>query len=413
LLKTNISKVYFAIILLALVSSSIFEMHYVLYLITVLLCYSKISKKTFHIFLFFLSILLIAIFSSFFSDFLLYDWVKDFTYFSKPILALLAGYFVSKNINDFYSVLKIIVFVALFLAITHILEILIYIDFRKASVSDIRNIGGISNEIEVFAIVILILSNKYKNIKIFNNKLLKKIALIILSLSFIFYLSRTMIVTLTIFTLGSYGYLKFTRKALKYGFIVLISFGLFYTYLFSRNFERGKPGIDSFLYKMKIAPAEIFISNNNLNTKNHAYLWDHWRAYEAKIAITQINSNSNWFIGKGLGSLVDLKFVAPLGDGMRYIPTLHNGYVTILYKSGLVGLLFYLCILLSLYLFCYIKHVSIKSTIANNLISGLAIHFLFTTLIVTGMFNIMEPYTFILGMLLFYSKMDKEKRIEE
>ena len=387
MLKTNINKVYFAIILLALVSSSIFEMHYVLYLITVLFYYSKISKKTFHIVLFFLSILLISIFSSFFSDFLLYDWIKDFTYLSKPILALLAGYFISKNINNFYSVLKIIVFVALFFAITHILEILIYIDFNKASVSDIRNIGGISNEIEVFAIVILILSNKYKNIEIFNNKLLKKVALIILSLSFLFYLSRTMIVTLMIFTLGSFGYLKLTRKALKYGFIVLISFGLFYTYLFSRNFERGKPGIESFLYKMKIAPAEIFISNNNLNTKDHAYLWDHWRAYEAKMAITQLNSNSNlnWFIGKGLGSLVDLKFVAPLGEGMRYIPTLHNGYVTILYKSGLIGLLFYLCILLSLYLFCYIKHVSIKSTIANNIISGLAIHFLFTTLIVTGM----------------------------
>ena len=37
-----------------------------------------------------------------------------------------------------------------------------------------------------------------------------------------------------------------------------------------------------------------------------------------------------------------------------------------------------------------------------NLLSGLSVHFLMTTLIVTGLYNITEPYVFIMGVFLFF-----------
>jgi hypothetical protein len=412
-LKISFDKIYFALILFAIISFSTFEIHYFLYLISIVFFYSRVSKEILNIILFFITIILIACISSLFNDFVLFNWVKDLAYFSRPILAILAGFFISKKIGNFKSVLKIIVFVSFFFAIIHIFKIMFFIDFNTANVSKIRSIGGISNEIEVFALVILIASEKYKNIKIINNQFYKKIVLIIFSISFLLYLSRTMMITLLIFLLASFGYLKITRKSIKYGVLVLFSFGLFYGYLFSREFERSKPGIESFLYKMKIAPAEIFTPVKSIGNKSDAYLWDHWRAYEATMAIQQIKTNLGFIVGNGFGSLVDLKFKAPIGEqNMRYIPILHNGYVSILFKSGILGLLFYFTLLLSLYLFCFNKTKDLDKKIVVNLISGMSVHFLFTSLIVTGMYNIMESYVFILGMLLSFSS-SKQKKVFE
>ena len=132
------------------------------------------------------------------------------------------------------------------------------------------------------------------------------------------------------------------------------------------------------------------------------------------MAISQVNTSYSVAVGKGLGSLVDLKFYAPLGDkNMRYIPHLHNGYVTIYYKSGIIGIILYLLFILYLYLFSYFKTKNNQKKIILNLIGGLAIHYLFTTLIVTGIYNISETYSLILGMLLYYRNSSEENAVEK
>ena len=411
-LKTNIHEICLFLSLFLVIFISVFEIHYLSYLFLIFFYYSKVSKKVLSIIVFLAVIMIIAIISSLFNRFLLFDWVKDFTYFSRPILAVLAGYLISKKINNFVVVFRIIILVSLIFAVFHIFKIFFYIDFNSASVSEIRRIGGISNEIEVFSIVILLTSNRVQNLELIKNKFHKKIILIIFLISFLLYLSRTMIVTFTIFYLASYGYLKITKKSVKYLVLVVSIFILFYAYLFSRDFERDKPGIESFLYKMKIAPSEIFSASKNLDTKNHANLWDHWRAYEAIMALNQMDSKLNIFIGKGFGSLVDLKFSAPLGESnLRFIPMIHNGYVNLFFKAGFLGLIFYILMLFDLYLFCYRNDENKTKKLFFNLTAALSIHFLFTTLIVTGIYNNMEPYFFILGFLLYFSLNNKSKLI--
>ena len=99
--KLNIHNTYFTLILLLLISISVFELHYILFLITCIVYYDKVSKKIMDIISYLLLIVIIAIISSFFNKFEIYDWVKDFAYFSKPILAILAGYLLAKSINNF------------------------------------------------------------------------------------------------------------------------------------------------------------------------------------------------------------------------------------------------------------------------------------------------------------------------
>lgn len=401
----NKYKVIFGVVLLLIFQLSIFELHFAVFFLISVFCFSNVSKNLFNLVSYTLVLLLIAAFSSIFQKPILFDFIKDFAYFTKPIIALTAGYLLAKKINDFSSFLRIFIYVVAILSIFHISTILIGVDFSSASVSEIRKVGGISNLSEVLVLTILIGSYKFSFLDAIKNKLLKKVILSIVLVSFLLYFSRTMFVGLIIFLLSIYGYIKITSKGLKYGLLVSAGFVLFYVYLFNANLQREKPGLESFLYKMKMAPSEIFTPIRTIDPNNHAYLWDHWRAYEATLAIDQINTPATFLIGKGLGSLVDLKFKVYLGDTeMRYIPMIHNGYVNIFYKTGIIGLLIYLLFLLNIYLFAYAKFSTERTATINNFIAGFGVYFLFSSLIVTGIYNIEDFYMFFLGALLFFRK---------
>lgn len=401
----NIQNTYLGILFIILISIKNIELHYVLYVVTCFLYLNNPSRRVINLMSYLVIIFFLATISSFFTQVTLYDWIKDFSYFTKPIIGVLAGFLLAKKVKDLQTIIKIIVSIAFLSAIYHILIVLIKIDFSVANVSNIRTVGGISNDIETIAIVFLIVSfKKNTNITIIRNTLFKKAILVVLAVSFILYFSRTMIVSITIFLLAAFGYLKITNKGLKYLSLVLLFFGLFYVYLFSVNIERGKSGFESFLYKMKNAPAEIFSPAKQIDTKNHEKLWDRWRAYEASMALNQIESAKEVIIGKGLGALVDLKFPAPLGnENIRYIPILHNGYVNIFFKSGLLGLVLYFLLLLLMYLYSRVQTNNLETKLVTNLIGGLAVYYFFTTLIITGIYNKADIYVFVLGILLYFS----------
>jgi hypothetical protein len=393
----------FGFITLVLINFSVFEIHYGIFLLLIVSCFSKVSSNLLNILSYLLIILFIAVISSLIQKPTFYNFIKDFAYFTRPILAIVAGYLLAKKIRNFSSFLRVFIYTITLISMYHVFSILMNVDFSTASVSKIRTIGGISNLAEVVVLTIIISSYKFNFLDVIENKLVKKIVFSIVLVSFFLYFSRTMFVALIILLLAVYGYVKITSKGLKYGLLVFSSFLLFYIYLFNANIQREKPGLESFLYKMKIAPSEIFTPVRNIDPNNHAYLWDHWRAYEATLAIDQINTPVTFFIGKGAGSMVDLKFKVYLGDSeMRYIPAIHNGYVNIFFKTGIIGIVIYLLFLLNIYLFAYSKHSSQKTRTINNLIAGFGIYFIFSSLIIGGIYNIEDFYMFIVGALLFF-----------
>ena len=108
---------------------------------------------------------------------------------------------------------------------------------------------------------------------------------------------------------------------------------------------------------------------------------------------------SSIFLGTGFGSLVNLKFHAPLTSddkGLKYISELHNGYPYVLYKTGMFGLVLYLFFLIKLYMKIYIKY-----SFEIVFISAIGIFNLFSTLTITGIYNTSDIIVFILGALLF------------
>jgi len=327
-----------------------------------------------------------------------WDIGKDIAYFLKPILLLFIGYALIHTIRDKIFFFKAFVYLSIVYALLHIFNLITYPDVLNTSINTLRNNTGLSNHIELIAIVFLFLSLKYPAIQIFKEKKMVYSTLILLLISFILYFSRTMWVAIFLLLITSFGYAKISSKALKYIGLLILLISSFYIYLYSIEIDRDEPGISAFLYKMKIAPEEIFLPKVDLN--DHAALWDHWRAYEAKMAFDQMNGFDHVF-GRGFGSLVNLHFVAPLNkEGMQYISHLHNGYAMIYYKTGAIGLLFYFVFILNLYLFTFYHKNKSEEIPITNLISAVGIYLLFSSLIITGAYNLKDIYLFALGGLL-------------
>ncbi|MFG6685354.1 O-antigen ligase family protein [Mariniflexile sp. HNIBRBA6329] len=335
-----------------------------------------------------------------------YDIIRDITHFSKPIIVIITGYLLAQKINSSKFIIKTIIYTASLMAISHLYKIF-FGDLNAISVSEIRRVGGADSFIELFALILFFFQKRYNYFKVFNSKTASRFMFLLILISSFLYFSRTMILGFFILYISLMGYTKLTEKAIKYITLFLIIFGVFYSYLFTLELDSESPGIQNLFYKIRNAPAEVFSSPKSYNPRDHKEIFDHWRAYEAGMALEQMEYNIlNYVWGKGFGALIDLKFKAPIGgeNGLRYIPHLHNGYVYIFFKTGILGLFLYLFMLLSLYRQVYISANNDNHTILLRLISGTALYFIFTSLVITGIYNLQDISVLILGIFLYLAR---------
>lgn len=329
--------------------------------------------------------------------------IKDLSYFLKPTLGLILGYIIFKKINNIEVFVKTVVFSGLISALIHFVILIFFTNLMSGEVSQIREYGK-DNFLELFSLFVLLTHSKFTKDKLFSKKT-HYFYLVLLSFSCLMYLSRTMLIVAIILYLSIKGYTLIRYRSIKIIAIIISIVLLFYVYLFSIKIDRNAKGFEGFLYKMKIAPSEIFLSK--IDRENHKDLWDHWRGYEANRAFALMKqSPSSYLVGTGFGSLIDLKFNSPLGDqkkGLRYISEIHNGYVFVLYKTGIIGLLLLLIFLINLYLKGY--H---RKNFISIMISSISVTYFFTTLTITGIFNKRDIIILLLGAFLYYGTKNEQ-----
>lgn len=328
--------------------------------------------------------------------------IKDVIYFLKPIIVLSFSYLLVKDLKDLFLFLRIIVFTAGFTAFIHLFGIFILGDFTNNSIHELRGDFGLDNFIEILAFYIILFSNKFLGKSIFKDKRWNYCMLIFFLGSIYLYFSRTMLVTFFLIGLSILGYTKITKNTFKIIGLVLVFISLLYAYLFSVKIDRNAKGVEAFLYKIKIAPEEIF--KTKVDRENHKELWDHWRGYEAKRALALMDKNpSSYIYGTGYGSLINLKFKAPLGEkDMKHISRIHNGYVFVLYKTGIVGLVLYLLFLIKLYLNVYKRSETKEQLFITRTIVSISVFYFFSSLIITGIYIPIDAVVFVLGGLLAF-----------
>ena len=373
-----------------------YELSFVSWLVALGLTFKKSYSVSFVRYVsYFIFIFLLALVVGFFYQHHLYFVIRDITYLLKPILGLFIGYqFFSSQIKNPF---KFLLFAGLTMAIIH-LGLVGYGLFIKgaSSVSKIREYGGYFNDYEVYALIILIF---YKKLQIELSKKQVRIFFIIMTLSVFSYLARTNFIQFIILFMAMKGYLVVTKKSVFY-FSTFILLGLIsYTAIYYYNPKRIGNTFDEFLYKVKNAPIEAF--STKINRSDWKDFHDNYRSYENVRTIEQLSYNNSLLFGEGIGSQVDLKQKVRLGDtDLRQISILHNGYMTVLLKSGIIGLLFLLFSIF--YFFKSFTFVNETEKNINRLFIGTGLFLIISNWVFMGFYNPVDTKTLIIGFLFAY-----------
>lgn len=371
------------------------------------------GAKTFSISFIRLVAPLVAIFSLsflgtfYYGDYEILNIIKDISHMLKPLIGIVVGYMFARAFNDYNIFIKAVISAGIVSAIVHLCLLFIWGDFSRMTINDVRTETGRDSFLELFSLWFLIANPRVIRNQLFDSRIRYRLVVFILSASCLLYVSRAMLVAFILLVLAYLGVTKITQRSLKFigGFLLMIL--LLYAYLFTIKPDRNAHGLEAFLYKIKIAPSEVF--ETNIDRFDHKDLWDHWRGYEVKQTLTLMDSRpGSYLFGAGMGSVVDLKFKAPLTNddyGIRYISILHNGYVFILYKTGIIGLIILLGFLGSIYLFIYkIPQDDVHRAILVS-ISAIGTFYFFSSIIISGIYIPKDSVIFILGGLLFYNQL--------
>ncbi|MHA7844363.1 MAG: O-antigen ligase family protein [Winogradskyella sp.] len=411
-MKFNLYKILFFILLVTLISARV-ELSFSF--ATAILFVSgrqKVSKPIGNILLIFSTLSFIGLFGIFKYDNFAGVYFKDIVYFLRPIVVLLASYFLIKKISDKEFFFTSIIVLGLVYSLIHVFNVVI--NFGDISnTAELRYYGGRYNHVEMVALIFILTSNHGK-MKLYFNRVTYKMLVALLTVSFVLYFSRVMFVVLILFVLAYKGYFKLTKK----GFRLIILGSLFITcfILVINRFDvdSNSRGVKAFIFKIQNSYSEMFESLDIETIKRDKRdLWKHWRGYEAQNAIEQIKDKGlpAWFLGKGFGSTIDLGVEVKLANqNMRYIPIIHNGIVYVLFKTGILGLIIYLFYIFYLYSYYRIKAKSNVQHNLNRLIVGCAFYIALSSLVITGVFKPYDLSGVVLGALFALKYYHNENR---
>lgn len=332
-----------------------------------------------------------------FKEYQLYYILRDFTYLIKPILGLLIGYQLCKKFS--HKAFQTIVYTGFFIALIHLSFIFWAIVFYRATtLNDIRYFGGYFSDFEVYALIILIFHKKFE--LNFSKKRLMLFTTV-LAFSVFLYLARTNFIQFIILFLALKGYFQVNKRLITVVVSVLIISIIGYSTIVLINPKRNGPGMEAFLYKIKIIPEEAF--KTRINRNDWKEFNDNYRSYENIMTVRQVSREGIYSVlfGQGLGSKVDLKQEVWLGDmNLRYISILHNGFMTVFLKTGLLGLFVY-------FISIYLLFKKFKTSIPilqniNLLLLGTGVFLIFSNWVFMGVFNLSDNKSIVIGLLICF-----------
>lgn len=306
-----------------------------------------------------------------------YDAFKDIWYAGKVIVCFLLGSHIAKKITDLNLFFNVFVWMSLLFALTYWVRFFTVAD--EITIDLISGSGGLP-VISAIAVPLLIFRNRgfvFKGIPFFK-LLIVATVMAAFALSF----SRTSIGCLFLLICAGAGLFNNMKKFSGYLLLVVVLVLVIAPFL---------PVYDAhektFLGKVQNSFSEISFTDDSDMSKAIA----NWRGFEAGCAYLEFINTSlpQKIFGRGWGATVDLGQEVQMSEDMsyQYLPILHNGYMHILTKYGVLGVLLY---------FVFLWRVTIgsrKYLINNNnltyawLISGLGLVLAYTSLVITGIFN--------------------------
>ena len=359
---------------------------------------------------FFGVIFLLGLLRTIFYDHDHYNIIRDIAYFIKPMVGILIGYQCFRSgTNNFF---RTVVYIALFSAIIHLILITHAVLFEFVrTVHQIRAFGGYHSDFETFALLILIFHKKFG---LNFGRQFYWILLMVIGSSFILYFARTNIIQLILLTAGMLGLYRLSQnRILMLAGIFVIGFAAF-KWIEDMNPRRSVPGIEGFLYKVVNAPKEIY--DPYVVNDNTPRFHDNFRSFETKVTVRQMMSREDLglLLGNGFGATVNYGSLMATTEGsfVRHAPILHNGYTTVFLKTGLVGLMIFICSMLWLCFYGNRYGNNYRDNIIL-LINSTGIFMFISTLVFLGFYLKLDNKSLFIGGLIAYYEIQKRKSLKE
>lgn len=325
--------------------------------------------------------------------------VRDLGYFVRPIVIIYAGTMLAWETHKLNSgrtlriSLRVVIEYSLLGALTNFVLIIMNLPriLANFSFNELRSAMGSSDEIIMVGFALLLFSGRFLQQPLFRKKSTSIFSLIFL-INLIISMSRTKIVifliaalTFTLFEKSHYFNLK---SALRAPF-VLLGIAIFLWIMYRIGI------LNTFINKIINSSVEI---NSNTDWNIYQNIVHDWRGYENYVGGNQFSefSFANKLFGMGFGTLIPVQHSDLVGIPLTNngIIVLHNGYLTILIKTGVLGLILYLLYFIRL-LYISIKSIDSKR-VESIIIISCSLVVLINTLTTTGLFKSI----FSLGILL-------------
>lgn len=349
----------------------------------------------------FAGIFFIALASSYFGKFTNYNFFRDISYLLKPILGILVGYQLCRDVN--VKPFNTIIYTGLFVALIH-LGIIVFsaVSYRIINIHELRHYTGYFGDFEFYALIAVIFHKEFE-VNLTSKR--KWLLLLVIGFSAVLYVSRTNFVQFIVLYLAMKGYFTLNRRAVIVMASVVIGTLVGYAIIYNMPLSRNGRGLEAFLYKIKNAPIEAFKSKVDQNDWEDFN--DNYRSFETIITLKQVTSEGTPAIlfGKGMGATVDVgrRMFTNDGEYIRYVPTLHNGYTTIFLKAGVVGVLLNIIFLILLARQGKSNIPQVRQV--NMFLKGSAIFLIMANWVLLGLYLKIDNKSLLLGFVLAYKEL--------
>lgn len=346
---------------------------------------NKVGLKIMKPLLFIILIGLVGGFIQFFYSANIYFFLRDILYFIQAPIFILIGMHLNKSKLEYKQLLKVIVLMQLFWSIYGLGEIimnpslLFQLDLKTTYELGLK----FSNNVLAFAILYYCKKN---NLNLFSN-FFENFLLFFFLFGIIISLSRTSyVLTLIILLIPLFNKVRIVYKV-YWGMVVLVLFIIFGGLLFKNNTAADERF--TFVEKMSHSVQEIVVKD--YETKLDIY--NNWRGYEAFLGLSKYYRGNLFeiFFGQGFGAAVYTPaWVFDEESSFDVLPIFHNGFITILLKTGIIGLFIFFIFLSILLNFGYKKMNGFKDKeqyLAGLLLQVFVFIILFRSLVVHGIFS--------------------------
>ncbi len=323
-----------------------------------------------------------------------YDVFKDVWYVLNPVVMIFFGFLLASRFKRIETFFLAIVVAGFILAVFHISKFIFDPSLITLSATEIRNTVGKGSAVTLMALVLILISFRYKLHFLFQSKLCNALVVIVIMLSIMLYFSRItyLSIIVIIFLVLGWGYLK---KGVSLG-VIVASISVILALIFYFVPEVSVRGTGFF--------EKLVYSFNELRTQDYTSIYqihNNWRGFESYQAYKQF-LNGSWFeivFGQGFGQTVDLQIYMQLGNEyVRFASVLHNGYLYALIKTGIIGLFLYLAFLALFWRYVLFKARMIElNPFLSILTTFIVIKILLDTYVVSGLYN---KGSFVLSLLI-------------